>query len=185
MNRYKKTCSLSLDIEIRLMRLILCIMLLFHIAISPLFSNNNSEISEIDKKIDTLYSYTVNLIYPEELNEMLDSDIFILDTRSEKEFTLSHIKDAIFIDYKSFSLDKLPKINKNSKIIIYCTIGYRSEKIGEALLDDGYIDVSNLYGGLINWVNLKFDVYNKNGIVKKIHLYSILWRKYLLNKDYK
>lgn len=159
--------------------------ILFISTSSLLFSNSSSEIEAFNKKIDSLYSFSVNLIYPEALSELLDSDIILLDTRSEKEFEVSHIKGAKFIDYKTFSIDKLPPMDKNSKVIIYCTIGYRSEKIGEELLKAGYTNVSNLYGGLLNWVNLNYDVYNINGKIKEIHTYSKLWGKYLFNGDYK
>tara|TARA_B100000768_G_C11171243_1_gene328804 strand:+ start:178 stop:360 length:183 start_codon:yes stop_codon:yes gene_type:complete len=44
-------------------------------------------------------------------------------------------------------------INKSDIIIVYCTIGYRSEKISEELKLKGYKYVYNLYGGIIQWVN--------------------------------
>lgn len=158
---------------------------LYFLLAGLLFSNNNAEVGGLEDKIDSLYSYSVKLIYPEELNSLLDSEVYILDSRTEKEYNVSHIKNATFVDFKTFSIDMLNGIPKDSKVIIYCTIGYRSEKIGEKLLEAGYINVLNLYGGLLNWVNLDYKVYNVNGVVKDIHTYSVRWGRYLKNEEYK
>ena len=50
--------------------------------------------------------------------------------------------------------------SKSDTIVLYCSIGYRSEKIGEKLVEMGYGHVFNLYGGIFEWVNRDLPVYN-------------------------
>ena len=38
-------------------------------------------------------------------------------------------------------------------IIVYCSIGVRSEDIGEKLKELGYTKILNLYGGIFDWKN--------------------------------
>lgn len=58
--------------------------------------------------------------------------VILLDTREEKEFKVSHLKNAIYVGYNNFKLKetliKLPK-DKSAKILVYCSLGIRSETI--------------------------------------------------------
>jgi hypothetical protein len=54
-------------------------------------------------------------------------------------------------------------------------VGARSEKITEELLKKGYSDVSNLYGGIFEWVNEGKPVYTNNRKTTKVHAYSMAW----------
>ena len=102
--------------------------------------------------LDTLYKNTVKTIQVSDLN-IHDTNLIILDTRSESEFGVSHLPGAIWVDYDHFTEKDLNKFPKNKTIVTYCTVGYRSERVGEKLLELGYKDVFNLYGGIIEWVN--------------------------------
>ena len=80
-------------------------------------------------------------------------------------------------------MSKLHGINKNAPIIVYCSVGYRSEKISEKLLAAGYKNVENLYGGIFEWKNKRNTVVDKNGITNNVHPYSKTWGVWLKNAD--
>ena len=81
-------------------------------------------------------------------------------------------------------MDSLKNIQKNSRIIVYCSVGYRSERIGEQLLANGYSNVTNLYGGIFEWVNSDYPVVDTNNVkTNKVHAYSKLWGKWLKNGE--
>ncbi|MEO6230665.1 MAG: rhodanese-like domain-containing protein [Ferruginibacter sp.] len=108
-----------------------------------------------------------------------DQPLF-LDAREKQEYDVSHIKNAIWIGDKTFSIGRLNGVAKNKNLIIYCSIGYRSEKITEQIIKAGYQSVSNLYGGIFEWVNEGNPVYDStNTPTKKIHAYNHLWSKWL------
>ncbi len=54
-------------------------------------------------------------------------------------------------------------IGEESKVVVYCSVGYRSEKIAEKLKAAGYKNVFNLYGGIFEWENQNLPVYDSNG----------------------
>ncbi|WP_339611084.1 rhodanese-like domain-containing protein [uncultured Planktosalinus sp.] len=108
--------------------------------------------------------------------------IILLDAREKEEFKVSHIKNALWVGFDTFSLKKTMKLlpNKNTEIIIYCSVGVRSEKIGEQLQKAGYSKVKNLYGGIFAWKNNNLPVYDTKGNkTEKIHAYSKKWSKWL------
>lgn len=106
----------------------------------------------------------------------------ILDARSIEEYNVSHLKDAIFVGFNKFSLKKTTQLlpNKNELIVVYCSIGIRSAKIAQQLKDEGYTNVFNLYGGIFEWKNNNFSVFDLNGQkTKKVHVYNKYWAKWL------
>jgi len=134
-----------------------------------------------DQKLKSIYSNTVNLVQPKEVSEKLnDENTVLLDTRSAKEYAVSHLPNAKFIDYDRFEIEQLSEIDKDKEIIVYCSVGYRSEKIGEKLKEAGYQNVKNLYGGIFQWKNENFDVVNQEGeVTDSVHTYNKRWGKWL------
>lgn len=114
-------------------------------------------------------------------------DVILLDSREKKEFKTSHLKDAIYVGYDSFNLESVqPKLpNIDSKIVVYCSLGIRSEDIAEKLKKAGYTNVHNLYGGIFEWKNNDLEVLNsQEKPTDSIHTFSKAWSKWL-NKGVK
>ena len=104
------------------------------------------------------------------------TDVTLLDAREPAEFGVSHIANAISIGYDQFNVGTVKNLDKNSKIVVYCSVGYRSEKIAEKLKKEGFAHVSNLYGGIFEWVNQGNPVIDSNGqFTKRVHGYSKSW----------
>ncbi|MBD1395561.1 rhodanese-like domain-containing protein [Pontibacter sp. JH31] len=124
-----------------------------------------------------MYSDTVETITPTELQAATHqpNQPVLLDTRSEAEFLVSHLAGARLVAYESFDLSQLKDVPKNTPIVVYCSVGYRSEKIGEKLQEAGYTQVQNLYGGIFEWVNQGHPVFNRQGETDRVHAYSRAW----------
>jgi predicted sulfurtransferase len=70
--------------------------------------------------------------------------------------------------------------DKNANIVVYCSIGVRSEQIGEKLLKLGYKNVYNLYGGIFEYKNSGGKVVNnQNKVTDSIHTFNKTWSAYL------
>ena len=101
--------------------------------------------------------------------------ILFLDAREPGEFAVSRIKAALHVGYDHFDTSVLAEIQKDKRIVVYCSVGYRSEKVAEKLLAAGFQNVSNLYGGIFEWVNQGNPVYNADGQTPEVHAYSRSW----------
>lgn len=135
-----------------------------------------------DQLLQTVYQNTVPQIKTEQLKKKLSDSQkpVLLDTRSPEEYQVSHLPGAIFIDYDHFEPKDVISINKNADVVVYCTVGARSEKIGEKLLEMGFANVQNLYGGIFQWVNEDGAIVNKkNQPTDSVHTYSWLWSHWL------
>ena len=99
-----------------------------------------------------------------------------LDAREKKEYVVSKIKNAVWVGYDDFDMARVANIGKEQEVIVYCSIGYRSEKVAEKLKSAGYKNVKNLYGGIFSWVNKEHKVYDSlEKETKKVHAYGKMW----------
>jgi len=140
---------------------------------------------DFDTMVDNLLDGSVAIVYPDSLYQLklVQEDIIILDAREKEEFDVSHIEGAIWVGYKDFDMSKL-KLNKDQDIFVYCSVGYRSEKIGEKLQDAGFERVNNLYGGIFGWKNNGFPVFdNAHHETEQVHTYNKSWGKWLTNGE--
>ncbi len=111
-------------------------------------------------------------------------NILVLDARSMEEFKVSHLQNSVFVGYDDFQLDSMKKISKNAEIIVYCSLGIRSGDIAAKLKKAGFEKVWNLYGGIFQWKNKGYSVYDEYGReTEKVHAYSEKWAKYLKNGE--
>jgi rhodanese-related sulfurtransferase len=107
-----------------------------------------------------------------------------LDARQKAEFDTSHIRHAMYVGYDDFDSSKVKSIRKDDPVIVYCSVGYRSEKITEKLQQLGFTDIHNLYGGLFEWVNEGYKVYDDSGNeTDKVHAYDYTWGIWLRKGD--
>ncbi|MFL1012547.1 rhodanese-like domain-containing protein [Flavisericum labens] len=114
--------------------------------------------------------------------DTIQNQVVLLDAREVYEYKTSHLKNAIHIGYDFFNLEefkeKVPE--KNSKVVVYCSLGIRSEDIAFKLKKAGYNNVQNLYGGIFEWKNNNLPVYNSNEKqTDSVHVFSKAWGKWL------
>lgn len=142
------------------------------------FGFSQNKMSKLLKQQNT---ESIPYIYVDSLKDIL-KDVVLLDSREEKEFKTSHLKEAICVGYDAFNLEqtKASIPDKNSKIVVYCSLGIRSEDVAEKLKKAGYKNVFNLYGGIFEWKNNNMEVVNaKEQSTDSIHTFSKAWSKWL------
>ena len=109
-----------------------------------------------------------------EFHEALDEpDTIVLDMRNHYESEIGRFKNAYCPDVDTFReeiqlvVDKF-KEEKDKKFLLYCTGGVRCEKASSYLIHNGFENVSQLYGGIIEYaqqikkLNIESKFYGKN-----------------------
>lgn len=144
----------------------------------PLLSLAQIKNSSFKQLCDSMYKHTVPLMAVDSLKHL--KNIYLLDTREEDEFLVSHIKNAKNVGFIWFDMRTVYDIPKDATVVLYCSLGARSEKIGEKLIRDGYRHVYNLYGGIFEWINEGNPIYKTNGVqTTEIHTYNKKWGKWV------
>jgi rhodanese-related sulfurtransferase len=125
-------------------------------------------------------------INPIELKRILkaNENLILLDVRESNEYNVSHLPNALHFGYETQNWLLLDNLPKDTPIIVYCSIGARSQVVEEELLKKGFSNVRNLHGGIFLWSNSDFLLIDSNGHpTSKIHGYDQTWGKWIIDKD--
>ncbi len=123
-------------------------------------------------------------IAPKDWDKIIfNKDYLIIDTRNEYEISIGTFKNAYNPKIKSFrdfpDYVKNSELDKNQAIAMFCTGGIRCEKASSYLIKKGFTDVSQLDGGILNYLE-----YKKN---KKINTWNgecfVFDNRVSVNKD--
>ena len=146
-----------------------------------IFSGSLQAQETLSELLKQYNDHSVPYISVQEL-AMPKTNAIILDAREAIEYEVSHLKDAIHVGYNNFEIDSLQHHipDKNAPIVVYCSLGIRSEAIAEKIKKAGYANVTNLYGGIFEWKNNAFQVYDSEGNeTNKVHVGHEYWGKWL------
>lgn len=96
-----------------------------------------------------------NSISPAQLKQWLDEqhDFTLLDTRNEYEIEYGTFSQATHLNLSDFSQlpDAISPLNKEKTIVMFCTGGIRCEKAALYMQEQGYKNVYQLDGGILNY----------------------------------
>jgi rhodanese-related sulfurtransferase len=97
----------------------------------------------------------------------------LLDVREPAEFQVSHLRNAQQVSPAALPSDL--KLAKDSPVVAYCSVGYRSSALVQRLRAAGYSKVYNLHGSLFTWANDGLPLYQGNAPASKVHPYNNRW----------
>ena len=105
-----------------------------------------------------------------------DPDSYILlDTRTRAEYEVSHIPGSVWVG-ADYDPERIPELKGDKEVITYCSVGKRSENLGAAISQHAdSIRVSNLYGGIFEWVNRGHRVQVDGERTDRVHAYNKSW----------
>lgn len=101
-----------------------------------------------DEKLETVHSISADELQ----KEMQQQDVTILDVRKQGEWNTSHLKDAQFVPLASFPKN-LKELDKHKPYIVHCGGGYRSMTAISIMKNEGFTNLTNVYGGFAAMVN--------------------------------
>ena len=103
--------------------------------------------------------HTGKHLSPQELDSWYKEkkDFVIIDARNVHEAEVGKFKDAFVLPIKHFrdfpeAIKKFENL-KEKKVVVYCTGGIRCEKASAYMKQEGFTDVYQVDGGIINYVN--------------------------------
>jgi NADPH-dependent 2,4-dienoyl-CoA reductase/sulfur reductase-like enzyme/rhodanese-related sulfurtransferase len=114
------------------------------LAYAPPFSSAKDPVNMAGYVADNIINRKSNVFYLEDL-EYLPEHAFLLDVRTNGEYSRGHIGNSINIPVDELR-DNINKLDKSNNIYLYCQIGLRGY-IAEQILKQKGFNVQNLSGG--------------------------------------
>jgi rhodanese-related sulfurtransferase len=103
----------------------------------------------------------------------------LLDVRTETEWNVSHLNGARRVDLDATIEEATASLPKETPIVTYCAVGYRSGALATKLREAGFTHVHNLEGSIFQWANEHRPLVSGDKPVTVVHPYSSLWGRLL------
>lgn len=104
----------------------------------------------------------------------------LLDVRTKEEWDVSQLPGARRVDPNASVEDVISGMSKDTPIVTYCAVGYRSGVLATKLREAGFTNVQNLEGSIFQWANQHRPLVRDDGKpVTTVHPYSSLWGRLL------
>ncbi len=88
-----------------------------------------------------------------------NKSVQLIDVRTPKEYAGGYIKGAKNIDfYENAFLIQMNKLDKNKPVYLYCKSGRRSATAANQLKEQGFKEIYDLQGGIIDWGKNNFEI---------------------------
>ena len=135
----------------------------------------------VDKKIDREFP-DVEFISTDELaaQQQTGNSPVIIDVREQEEFVVSHLQSALNLESGAAVAEQFP--DKQTPIVVYCSVGYRSAAVADELTTLGYTNVRNLRHSIFAWADQGLPLINAKGSTDKVHPFNRIWGR-LVDKD--
>ena len=77
----------------------------------------------------------------------------VLDVRTPKEFVEGHLPNAVNIDVMDSAsfIKQIQLLKKRKNYVVYCRSGKRSLKASAILVQNGFKNIYNMEGGILEW----------------------------------
>jgi rhodanese-related sulfurtransferase len=105
----------------------------------------------------------------------------LLDVRTEEEWNVSHLPGARRVDPNAPVEKVISGVPKETPIVTYCAVGYRSGALATKLREAGFTNVRNLEGSIFQWANEHRPLVRDDKPVTTVHPYSSLWGRLLID----
>lgn len=132
--------------------IIIIIALILVIALGMVYYLNVSKEKQVEQN-NSNSKNSYKSISQEEAKKIMDTqtNIVILDVRTEEEYKEGHIKNAMLIPVDEIANRAESELkDKEQEILVYCRSGNRSKKASQILADKGYTNIKE-FGGIKDW----------------------------------
>ena len=106
-------------------------------------------------------------------------NLILFDVREPEEFAVSHLPEARPVPSRDEALKALQNVSPKQRIVLYCSVGYRSSDLAGFLMKRGFTKVYNLEGSIFAWANEERPVYRGKKRVRVVHPYDSNWGRLL------
>ena len=107
--------------------------------------------------LEVLPELTPNLTVDLVAQAITDQDVVIVDVREDYEYADGHIPGAVLLPLGDIP-DRVDEIPSDVPVILVCRSGNRSGQAYQYLKNQGFTNIHNMLGGMVEWTASGYDV---------------------------
>ncbi len=113
------------------------------------------------------------------------SSTLLIDVREPEEFEVSRLPGAVLAGKPLAAWLERLDTPKDKRLVVYCSVGYRSAILARELQKAGFTHVFNLKGSIFAWANEGRPLENSDGAVDGVHPFNKRWGRFLEKSQWK
>ena len=102
----------------------------------------------------------------------------LVDVREPEEYAVSHLPGAINAQGDAIA-ELIDQRGGGRDVVLYCSVGYRSSREAEKLVEKGYDRIFNLEGSIFEWANAGHPVVRDDSPTEQVHPFDDEWGQLL------
>ena len=116
----------------------------------PLCGENPTIYQPVSEKLDMTELPEITTL---ELRQILAGGFegILLDVREQDEYMMAHIEGSEILPLSGWP-QAAANLPKDAKYLVHCAAGMRSARAGVWMLQNGFTDVTNVAGGMKQWL---------------------------------
>jgi len=143
-------------------------------------TDRDKRFATLRKKIEATFPDVKHLSIDTFLSDATET--LLIDVRGEEEYAVSRIPGAVHaVDYTA--LANLVANKGTRRVVLYCSVGWRSAQAAEHLHNLGATNVYNLHGSIFEWANRSLPLVDEAGQTAHVHPYNFVWGWLYLHED--
>lgn len=127
---------------------------LLSLAVFALFSCGNAQDHNTEGNLEVQQQSSVKPLDQNKLAAIMEQEnVIVIDVRTPGEVSQGYIKGAdLFININGADFQReIGKLDKSKTYVMYCRSGARSGSAASYMVQNGFSDVYNLMGGIMNY----------------------------------
>ncbi|MBM4383842.1 MAG: rhodanese-like domain-containing protein [Deltaproteobacteria bacterium] len=116
-----------------------------------------------------------------ELRASVGPRTLIVDVREREEYDVSRLPGARWTQRVS-DVRAWFSSGDYERVVVYCSVGYRSSKFVQELQRAGFAHAANLEGSIFAWANAGYPLENEDGPTSLVHPFDPRWGRLLDRK---
>jgi rhodanese-related sulfurtransferase len=102
--------------------------------------------------VGTVEPLEFGLVSPAESVALVESGVTVIDVRTPEEYAEGHLEGAALIDfYDADFADQLAELPADQEYLVYCRSGNRSGQAAQIMKEQGFEQVYDLEGGVLEY----------------------------------
>ena len=101
--------------------------------------------------------------------------VLVLDARAADEFAVSRLPGAHLVGSDADTAARLAAAAPGARVVVYCSVGYRSAALVDRLRERGHADAVHLEGSIFRWAGEGRPVYRDGTRIEQVHPYDDRW----------
>lgn len=142
-----------------------------------LFGVNWESVDEkIEREFPTVQSVSTDSLHSRYVESGAELPL-IIDVREFDEYRVSHLDGAVHLETAAAISELLAErgLAKDTEIVVYCSVGYRSAAVATQLQERGFSKVLNLEHSIFDWANKGYPMSSPAGPTDKVHPFNRAW----------